>query len=412
MHLIYIAGKDPTKETGGHSSYVRAHARVAMRLGYAPQIFCVSREEGLVETEYGVVHRVRSPFRPYRPILVPLHDPFIRRAILRYLNGRHESVLVHGFGFWSYIGTTTAREIRRRDVVCHTVASLYTAMVDESAGKWEGINRSHPLRLRLRNGIEYLWARLVLAGYERRLLQQTDLLLTNYLAVERKIQEAQGSEFRLRKVPYASERSLMGDAELPAELTEPGAPLIVSVSRHDPRKGVDVLIRALAELRESGVAFRAILVGGGPLLESHRRLVDRLGLADCTQVAGWVDDSYEYLRRAEIFVLPSIQEGSGSVSLLEAMQAGVACVTSRIDGIPEDVTDGESALLFEVGQVEELAAILEKLLQASELRQRLGRAARQAYEQNFSAARLMEALQDIYTQLPRKPREFSSFLFS
>ena len=402
MELIYIAGKDPTEETGGHSTYVRAHARAATRLGYAPRIFCVARQDGTIETDYGTVHRVHSPFRPFRPIAMPLHEPFMRRAILRYLAGQNESVLIHGFGFWSYIGATTAREIRRGHGVCRTVTSQYTAIVDESAGKWEGINQAHPLRLRFRHGIEYLWAKLILAGYERRLLRQTDFLLTNYLAVERRIQEAQGSEFRLRKVPYASEQSFMADTdEPPIPGIEPGIPLIVSVSRQDPRKGVDVLIRALAELRSRGAAFRAILVGGGPLLESHRRLVDRMGLADCTQVAGWVPDSYEYLQRAEIFVLPSIQEGSGSVSLLEAMQAGVACVASRIDGIPEDVADGESALLFEAGQVEELAAILERLVRAPELRQRLGRAARQAYEQNFSAARLMETLRDIYTHLPR-----------
>lgn len=63
-----------------------------------------------------------------------------------------------------------------------------------------------------------------------------------------------------------------------------------------------------------------------------------------------VSNSYSYLENADIFVLPLLEEGSGSLSLLEALQTGVASVASNIDDIPEDVVDGETALLVSLGQ--------------------------------------------------------------
>src|SRR5574341_1224352 len=56
--VMYIAGKDPLWEVGGgHSSYVRAHCRAAIRAGYEPHLFCTSEADGVVQTDYGFVHR-------------------------------------------------------------------------------------------------------------------------------------------------------------------------------------------------------------------------------------------------------------------------------------------------------------------------------------------------------------------
>ncbi|MGH9938916.1 MAG: glycosyltransferase family 4 protein, partial [Blastocatellia bacterium] len=178
-----------------------------------------------------------------------------------------------------------------------------------------------------------------------------------------------------------------------------GAPLLVAVSRQDPRKGVDVLLRALAELQSRGVAFRACIVGGGLLLEAHQRLAGRLGLGASVMLTGRVPDSYNYLQQADAFVLPSLQEGSGSVSLLEALQAGVAVVASNIDGISEDVTDGESALLVEPGDAAALSHALERVLTDAELRGRLQRRARESFVEKFSAETFTKALCDLYAEL-------------
>ena len=86
-------------------------------------------------------------------------------------------------------------------------------------------------------------------------------------------------------------------------------------------EGIDILLHALAQLRRRGARFHACLVGGGSLLALHRRLVARLRLDDVATVVGPVPDSYPYLAGADVFVLPSLEEGGGSLSLLEALQA-------------------------------------------------------------------------------------------
>jgi glycosyltransferase involved in cell wall biosynthesis len=53
-----------------------------------------------------------------------------------------------------------------------------------------------------------------------------------------------------------------------------------------------------------------------------------------------VDDVMVYLRAADVYVLPSLEEGSGAVSVLEALQAGTPVVVSAIDGLPEDIVHG------------------------------------------------------------------------
>lgn len=176
-------------------------------------------------------------------------------------------------------------------------------------------------------------------------------------------------------------------------------PLIVSVSRHDPRKGLDVLLLALAELKRRGLRFRACLVGGGQLLGEHRYLTHNLGLSHCIKLPGSVANAYAYLQQADIFVLPSIEEGSGSVSLLEAMQAEVAPIISRLDGLPEDVSDGDSAIFVRPGIVGDLADALTRCLTDSVLRANIAASARQRYLRRFSADAYVADVKRIYNSV-------------
>ena len=153
--------------------------------------------------------------------------------------------------------------------------------------------------------------------------------------------------------------------------------------------------------------FRACIVGGEALLEKHRKLAADLGLLASTAIPGRVPDAYAYLRHADIFVLPSLEEGSGSVSLLEAMQAGAAPVVSRIDGLPEDVVEGESALLVEPGNISDLSRALRTLLEDRELRTRIARGARQVFRDRFSADAFAADIGKAYAGLgftPARPR--------
>jgi glycosyltransferase involved in cell wall biosynthesis len=408
--VIVIAGKDPTLVDGGSESYLRAYGRAAVSVGYEPHHFCVSDRSDVETTEYGIVHRTRSPFRPIRGLMVAAHQPFVVDCVDRFVQNGAEPRLIHSFGPWCGVGVAAARQLRKRGIESVTLATAYGTYRHEALGKLRGLGPERPLLLRLQHWWELLWIYAAVEGNERRGFIQSQRVLLNYDSVRQIIAAQIGPGVRFGKMTYCSEAAFRPEDAPRATPPDPiaalkprDAPLIISVSRHDPRKGLDVLLHALAQLHRGGLRFRACLVGGGPLLDIHRRLAERLGLANCTAIVGRVPDAYVYLQQADVFVLPSLEEGSGSVSLLEAMQAAAAPVVSRVDGLPEDVVEGESALLVEPGDPGALAAALTRVLADAALRQRLAQGAHARYRERFSAAAFAADLRSIYTSVGFAP---------
>jgi glycosyltransferase involved in cell wall biosynthesis len=408
--VIVIAGKDPGVIVGGTGSYLRAYGRAAIRAGYEPHHFCASTRSEVEATDFGTIHRTWSPFRPFRGLMVAAHQRFVVDCIDRFVGQRAGPHLIHSFGPWSGVGVAAAGRLRKRGIETITLATPFSTYSHETRGKLLGLNAGYSPMMWLQHWCEYIWTRLTVHPNERRGLTGSQLVLPNYDSVRAIIQAEFGGGIRFGRMTYSSEAAFLREGRERTAVPDPvagleprDAPLIVSVSRHDLRKGLDIFLHALAMLRARGIPFRACLVGGGQLLETHRQLAARLGLAECTAVVGRVPDSYAYLEHADVFALPSLEEGSGSVSLLEAMQAGAAPVVSRLDGLPEDVSDGESALLLEPGDPAALATSLGRLLRDAELRARIKRGAHQRYLERFSAEAFAADLQRIYSGLGFDP---------
>jgi len=405
--VIVIAGKDPALIDGGSESYLRAYGRAARMAGYDPQHFCVSDRFDQQETEFGIIHRARSPFRPFRGLMVAAHQRFVVDCVDRHVGPDDRTVLIHTFGPWSGVGIAAARRLRRRGIESTVVATAFGTYNHETRGKLRGLNGGRPRLLWVQHWAELAWTRLTVDPSEHRGYTGAQLVLVNYHSVRDIIRRQCGDDVRFRKSAYCSEAAFLREEGTPrtalpaaiAKLQPRHAPLLVCVSRHDPRKGVAVLVQALAALREREIPFRACLVGGGLLLDYHRRLVEEARLTACTVVTGRVPDAYSYLEYADIFVLPSLEEGSGSVSLLEAMQAGAAPVASRVDGVPEDVVNEENALLVEPGDAAALTSALGRLLLDTQLRSRIARGARENYREHFSAKAFADDLRRIYADL-------------
>ena len=405
--VVLVSGKDPLTQRGGHPSFVRAHGRAAIAAGFVPHIFCASPEAGPITTDFGVVHRARGPWKSSRQTMMPFLAHRLTSAVTRFLSDQPGPHLIHSFSTWGAVGVAVEQKLRRRGIEAVTVVSAYTTMRHEGWGKVCGLNKAYSFGQHLFTQREYLWIRAAIVPYERVAYQRSRLVLINYDSVQEMISAEFGSRLPFRKIPYASE-SAFCSPEDGAQATAPEslaalrpreAPLIVAVSRHDLRKGLDVLLRSLARLKKAGVAFRACLVGPGVLLARHRRLAAELDLTGSLMFTGDVPDSLPYLIHADIFVLPSLEEGSGSLSLLEALQTRNACVVSNCDGLVEDVTDGHDALLVPPGDEPSLAAALRRLLEDRELRSRLSAAARETFEKRFSAAALTRALCGVYREL-------------
>ena len=150
-------------------------------------------------------------------------------------------------------------------------------------------------------------------------------------------------------------------AELRASLRiAPDRKVILIVGRLSREKDHRTLLRAVARL--PGIADpHLVMVGEGPERPRIEREIARLRLGDRVTLTGHLQSAEPYYGIADVAVLSSLSEGSPN-ALLEAMAAGVPVVATAVGGIPEIVTDGESALLVGVGEVDTMADAIARLL--------------------------------------------------
>lgn len=162
----------------------------------------------------------------------------------------------------------------------------------------------------------------------------------------------------------------------------------VSVLREG--KGIEVLLDAIPPVLARHPDARFVIAGDGPLRES---LAARSG--DRVTWAGFRRDVPELLAASDLFVLPSLADAYPT-ALMEAMAAGLPVVSTRAGGIPEIVDDGRTGRLVPPGDSGALAAAISDLLDSTEERETLGRAARQEAERRFSTRAWVERLKEIY----------------
>jgi glycosyltransferase involved in cell wall biosynthesis len=155
---------------------------------------------------------------------------------------------------------------------------------------------------------------------------------------------------------------------------------ILAVGRAVEKKGFDDLLAALARL-PADRRWRLIHIGGGPLLRRLQETARRLGIAERIEWRGPQAQAavLAAYREADIFALPCRVAADGDRDglpnvLLEAQSQKVACVSTRVSGIPELIQDGVTGLLVEPRAVAPLAQALTRLIDDAALRRRLGEA--------------------------------------
>jgi glycosyltransferase involved in cell wall biosynthesis len=156
-------------------------------------------------------------------------------------------------------------------------------------------------------------------------------------------------------------------------------------------KGIDVLIRAMADLPAEAVLW---VIGEGPARAALDAQIAQQGLTERVRMLGHRFDVAPFMQAADCFVCPSRWAEAVGLVNLEAAACGLPVVASRIGGIPEHVTDGRTGLLFTPGDAAALAGCLGRLLGDRTLTRRLGEQARAQAVERFSIdARLSEVLE-------------------
>lgn len=174
--------------------------------------------------------------------------------------------------------------------------------------------------------------------------------------------------------------------------------VILNVGRHIPRKRIDVLLNAVRNLdKKLHEEILVILVGSGPETPFLRAFAERNGLSHIVKFVGRVSDVWLYYSASDIFVLSSNEESAPMV-LLEAAIMGNVIVTTRVGDYAFIMKNGVDGIIFEPGDVNALASILERLVTDRNLRLTLSRNAK-LFASKFTAEEMARKTLSIYQKL-------------
>jgi L-malate glycosyltransferase len=191
--------------------------------------------------------------------------------------------------------------------------------------------------------------------------------------------------------------------KMPAERLGNGNLVVGTVAHFSPEKGHETLLRAAAGLNSHASKVTFLLVGDGELRGNLNQMSQSLGIADRVLFTGFRSDCEALMKQFDIFCLPSRSEGLSS-AILTAMANRLPVVATKVGGIPELVKDGETGLLVQPDQPEQLAGALSHLLDSADLRHRFGQKGRRRIEERFTLSRKLDETERFYVQLLQSKR--------
>jgi glycosyltransferase involved in cell wall biosynthesis len=183
---------------------------------------------------------------------------------------------------------------------------------------------------------------------------------------------------------------------------EDGPLRIITVARLNPAKGHEFMIRALALLRDRGLAFSYRIVGAGPFEPQIRKLLHELRLGRQVELLGSrsADEIAELLRESDLFVLPTSGIGEGTPAVVcEAMSAGLPVVATRVGGLADMITETVHGCLVPPGDARALADAVAFFAQDRKLALRMGSAARAKAVEQYDYRAVAKRILDKISQL-------------
>lgn len=391
--FFVISGKDPTLSPGGYAAYAHNLCRVLKRLGYDVHIIAAGRKNIKRTTPMGTLHLVSNSLANIFPVLGSIEMammPAYAYSFAKHMNQiilqkNPEKFFVWGMGPWAFAGSILS-------LIYHKNMSLFMSYFTTFRHEMQGAYLSlTPGDYSVFIRIKY-WLNLYIVGFlfgliERFTLRRATSIITHYKSTE----DILHSQFatprnKMKRLSYyidVFDRERKPDLEVKRFLKQISTPIVLTVCRQDPRKGLNFLLHAYHILEEKKIRFSALIVGSGALLEANKKLASKLNLQN-VHFLGFQPSIDIFYKSASLVVLPSVEEGSGSLSVLEAMRYGLPIVTTDCDGIPEDIQHNDSALLVPPYNASSLAQSIQLLLHNKRKAAVLGKNAYAAYRNKFS----------------------------
>jgi glycosyltransferase involved in cell wall biosynthesis len=164
------------------------------------------------------------------------------------------------------------------------------------------------------------------------------------------------------------------------------------------QNGFEFLIKAMPMVLRSYPDSKVLIVGDGPFRENLIMHSDMIHVAEHLVLAGVRDDMKEVLSAIDILVVPSLVEDFPVITL-EGMAMAKPVVSSRIDGIEEQIDDGETGMLVPSWDANAIARAINRLINDRAFAENLGMKAREKVEKDFSVEKMISETQKIYDSL-------------
>lgn len=175
----------------------------------------------------------------------------------------------------------------------------------------------------------------------------------------------------------------------------PHSPFVGAIGRLVWQKGFEFLIECIPEIERAFPNARILIVGDGPLREKLEGLGERLKVKKNLIFAGFRSDIKELLSAIDVLVIPSLLEGFPMITL-EAMAMAKPIIATNIEGITEQITNGEDGILVPARDPAALADAIIKLLSDRKLAKKVGLAARKRVERDFSVEKMVSETEKVY----------------
>lgn len=395
LPIFLISGKSPAKSPGGYAAYAHNLAKVFIELGHPVQIIAQGPENSQESTNIGEEHIVSSPLvnklsflKSIELAALPIFSSIFAQEIEKIIKeNNYKDFIVWGMGPWSYAGVEIKRKFNNR---AKFIAFYPTTFLHEMQGSYDAIRVSdYGFLMKLKYFVVVQLISRLYGLLESQTVKWADIITLNYKYPESFLtkQFKIGPE-KFRQMSYYVE---VFKRKAPSEISEKSLSdlfkkyrTLIIVCRQDPRKGINFLLHAFKLVSQKIKGVKLVVVGSGTMLIPNQMVAKKLGIEKHVVFTGFVADSEPLLKKADIFVFPAIEEGSGSLSVLEAMKFGKAIVVTNCDGIPEDVVDGESGLIVPKMDTRLLSEAIAKLLKDTMLARRLAKNAKKKYGEKFS----------------------------
>jgi len=232
----------------------------------------------------------------------------------------------------------------------------------------------------------------------------TKKIMINYIAISTQIKQhwvEKGLDTKKIDVIYnvyqSSDDDALPDNDIPS-ISEYDGYKIFFVGRLIECKGIPFLVKGFEQIINNNINAKLFLVGDGEEENKLKEYISDLNLKQHVVFLGYKTNPQAFIRKADLLVLPSSEEGFGRV-LLEAMDVGIPVIGTRIGGIPEIIENEVNGLLVNYGDVDNLKQSIIAILKDESLRLRIIQGGYETINSRFRNETYQKKLENVYDTL-------------